>query len=517
MDADLADAALVHDLLRASAARQPDAVALIDAGRAVTYDALETRANRFANVLREAGVGRHDRVVIALDNGLDFVACYVGTLRTGAVAVPLPAGPRSDRLQSAIADCMPVACVVDRATAGTLAPGSPLARVPVLFSTGPRTPAAGVRSLEESLASAASTPPAARVIDVDLAAIIYTSGSTGEPRGVMLSHRNILANTRSIVRYLELTSRDRVMCVLPFYYVYGLSLLHTHLAVGGSIVIDNRFAFPNLVLSAMREHKATGFAGVPSTFAVLLTRSTLSEMTFPDLRYVTQAGGGMAPAKVLEWLEHGPRVPFYIMYGATEASARLTYLPPSEVRRKLGSIGRPIPNVEIVVITDDGAVAGVHEIGELVARGANISSGYWNDPEETAAKFGPSGYRTGDLGYVDDEGFLFLVGRKHDMIKVGAHRVGAKEIEDVLHEHRDVAEAAVIGTPHDILGEAPAAFIVLREGAPAGRMEIQAFCRERLAAHKVPVTVTVVPEIPKTPGVGKTDKRALAASLRANS
>jgi long-chain acyl-CoA synthetase len=203
------------------------------------------------------------------------------------------------------------------------------------------------------------------------------------------------------------------------------------------------------------------------------------------------------------------------MYGATEASARLTYLPPSELRRKIGSIGRPIPNVEIVVRTDDGAVAGVNEVGELVARGANISSGYWNNLEETTAKFSALGYRTGDLGYVDSEGFLFLVGRKHDMIKVGAHRVGAREIEDVLQEHPDVVEAAVIGTPHDILGEAPAAFVVLRDGSQTGISQVQAFCRERLAVHKVPVSVTVLRELPKIPGVGKTDKRALTASVRA--
>ena len=516
MDVDLADVVLVHDLLAVSAARMPRQTALIDAGRAVTYSALDERANRITHALRQAGVNRHDRVVIALDNGLDFVACYIATLRAGGIAVPLPAGPRSDRLQAAIADCTPTACVVDRATASAVAPGSLLASVPALFSPAPGLQSGRVRDLHEAIANAAPTAPTVRVIDADLAAIIYTSGSTGEPRGVMLSHRNILANTRAIVSYLELTSRDRVMCVLPFYYVYGLSLLHTHLAVGGSIIIDNRFAFPNLVLAAMREHKATGFAGVPSTFAVLLSRSTVHETTFPDLRYVTQAGGAMAPAKVLEWLERGPSVPFYIMYGATEASARLTYLPPSEIRRKPGSIGRPIPNVEIVIRTDDGAVAGIGETGELVARGANISSGYWNNPEETAAKFGPFGYRTGDLGYADEEGFLFLVGRKHDMIKVGAHRVGTKEIEDVLHEHVDVVEAAVVGAPHDILGEAPAAFVVLRDGARTGTMDIQAFCRQRLAAHKVPVRVAMLQELPRIAGVGKIDKRALAASVQAD-
>ena len=224
------------------------------------------------------------------------------------------------------------------------------------------------------------------------------------------------------------------MCVLPFYYVYGLSLLHTHLAVGGSVVIDNRFVYPNVVLREMQEHAVTGFAGVPSTFALLLHRSELESTQLPALRYVTQAGGAMPVARIQEWLERGPNVPFYVMYGATEASARLTFLDPARLREKAGSIGKAIPNVEIRIVKDDGTLAAPHEIGELVARGANIAHGYWNNPDETCEKFGPLGYRTGDLGYADDEGYLFLVGRRHDMLKVGAHRVGAKEIEDVLQE-----------------------------------------------------------------------------------
>ena len=299
------------------------------------------------------------------------------------------------------------------------------------------------------------------MIDLDLAAIIYTSGSTGVPRGVMLSHLNIRSNTESIIEYLHLTSADRVMCVLPFYYVYGLSLLHTHIAVGGSLIVDTRFAFPNVVLKSMQDHQATGFAGVPSTFALLMHRSNLTKMAFPSLRYVTQAGGGMPPARIREWLEKGPRARFYVMYGATEASARLTYLEPEDLERKLGSIGRAIPNVEMLVVNDDEKSRAPGEVGELVARGSNISRGYWNAAEETAERFGPQGYRTGDLGYADAEGFLYLVGRKHDMIKVGAHRVGREG-------DRGRPERAPAQSPkwpwypfqHEILGEAPLAFIV---------------------------------------------------------
>jgi long-chain acyl-CoA synthetase len=503
---------LVHGFLERSARQAPDAIALIEPQRSITYQALDRLANRFARAFMGAGVGRGDRVVISLENCIELVGAYFGAMRAGAVAVPLPAGSRNDRLSKAVLDCTPTACVVDTATASEPLDGHPLANVRAIFAqrrrqaaTSPLLPAAVY--LDEALASVADDPVAVHSIDSDLAAIIYTSGSTGEPRGVMLTHRNIVSNTRSIVSYLRLTARDRVMCILPFYYVYGLSLLHTHLSVGGSVVIDNRFTFPNVVLMAMQKHSVTGFAGVPSTFALLLRRSNLAEMTFPELRYVTQAGGAMAPAQIREWLDRGPRVPFYVMYGATEASARLTYLEPADLARKLGSIGRPIPNVEIVVMKDDGEIAAPGEVGELVARGSNISCGYWNNPQETRERFGLAGYRTGDLGYADEEGFLFLAGRRHDMIKVRAHRVGAKEIEDVLYDHPDVQEAAVIGMPDDILGEAPVAVVVGAQGTSAEALAL--FCHQRLAAHKVPVRFVFLAELPKTPGVGKIDKVTL--------
>jgi long-chain acyl-CoA synthetase len=250
---------------------------------------------------------------------------------------------------------------------------------------------------------------------------------------------------------------------------------------------------------------------VPSTFALLLERSALREMTCPDLRYVTQAGGNMPPSRIRQWLNDGPPVPFFVMYGATEAAARLTYLEPRDLVRKLGSIGKPIPDVEIRIIDEAGSEASPGEPGELVARGANISCGYWNDPQASRERFSELGYMTGDIGYKDDEGFLFLIGRRHDMIKVGAHRIGSSEIENVLHQHPAVLEAAVVAVPHDMLGEAPLAFVSLRPGAFPGRDALLAFCRAQLAAHKIPVTVLFRDELPKT-GAGKLDKTLLRES-----
>jgi amino acid adenylation domain-containing protein len=479
-----------------------------------TYSALEQDAQHVAALLVQAGVARGDRVILSLENSIEFIASYFGILKAGAVVVPLPPGPRSDRLQKALRDCTPSACIVDDATWPLLRSGAAVAGVGAAFVLPRRgvfepdgAKDLGARDLRLALAQVNPSVPLPQVDEQDLAAIIYTSGSTGEPRGVMLSHLNITANTESIVKYLGLEPRDRVMVVLPFYYVYGLSLLHTHIAVGGTVVLDNRFAFPNVVLKAMQEHAVTGFAGVPSTFAMLLHRSNLANTALPALRYVTQAGGPMPPARVREWLQALPNVPFVIMYGATEASARLAYLPPEEIPRRPGSIGRAIPNVELRVLRENGSEAAAGEVGEIVARGANVSSGYWNCPEETRERFGPGGYRTGDLGFADADGFFYLVGRRHDMIKVGAHRVNAKEIEDVLHEHPAVHEAAVVAAPHDLLGEAPVAYVALREERQASDTELIAFCRARLPEHKVPARVVLCADLPKS-GAGKIDKRA---------
>ena len=512
---------LVHRWLEDAARRAPEAVALIEPARQISYGELDRQANRHAHLFSRHGVSRGDRVVIAIDNSIEMVSAYLGALKAGAVAVPLASGPRNDRLGHAVSDCSPKAAVIDGATARGLRSDSPIAAVPAVFVTDPLGPdeslATSLMPLTTVLDGCPDGPVSARPIDLDLAAVIYTSGSTGEPRGVMLTHRNFVANARSIVAYLRLTAADRVMCVLPFYYVYGLSLMHTHISVGGSLVIENRAAFPNVVLASMEANEVTGFAGVPSTFTLMLHRSNLEEVPLPRLRYVTVAGGAMPPPRIAEWLQRGPRVEFFVMYGATEAAARLTFLPPSDLPRKLGSIGRPIPNVEIVIINDANEVAKNGEIGELVARGSNISCGYWNNPEETTQRFSEIGYRTGDIGYADEEGYLHLVGRRHDIIKVGAHRVGLKEIEDVLHSHPAVFEAAVVGAAHDLLGEAPVAFVSLNAPLDDLHNALRAFCASRLPPHKVPLRIVQEHELPKLAGTGKLNRlalRELAAQMR---
>jgi len=501
---------LVHDWLTAAARRRPDAVALVEGPHQTTYRELDDLTNRFATGLAGLGVSAGDRVAIALENGLPMVAAYLGTMKAAAIAVPLPGGHRSDRLVASTKDCSARVAVVDEGAAQLLSNhlGSDC-RLVVLSSTA----AALADDLGRQLQYISVGQLPTSVGDRELAAIVYTSGSTGTPRGVMLSHRNFIANADAIVDYLQLTFADRVMCILPFHYVYGLSLLHTHLAVGGAVVIENRSAFPNVVLESMARHEVTGFAGVPSTFALMLQRSIVAGAQLPHLRYVTQAGGPMPPARIQEWLARGLKADFYVMYGATEAAARLTYLPPADLMTKMGSVGRPVANVRISVVDERGELLPAGATGELVASGENISSGYWNDPVETARRFTGRGYHTGDFGYIDEEGYIFLIGRRDDMIKVGGHRVGASEIERVLSEHPAVQEVCVVSQAHNLLGEVPVAIVVPRWGQRLDEPALRAFCDQRLTAYKVPARVHIWDELPKLPHVGKVDKREVRARL----
>jgi len=321
------------------------------------------------------------------------------------------------------------------------------------------------------------------------AEIIFTSGSTGEPKGVMISHKNLIANTKSILEYLKLSQNDRMLVVLPFHYCYGLSLLHTHLRIGGSIVINNSFMFLGTIINNMIEYKCTGFAGVPSHFQILLRKSdTFKKTRFPDLRYVTQAGGKLATVFIDEFRESFPDVTFYIMYGQTEATARLSYLPPDMYEKKKGSIGKGIPGVKLKVVNDDGENIKPGETGEVVARGDNIMMGYYADNEGTKNTIKNGWLYTGDLGTVDSDGFIYLTARKKEIIKVGGRRISPKEIEAVILELPEVVDCSIEGVNDEVLGEALKATIVINRRNPdsINNESIRKYCSKHLALYKIP-------------------------------
>ena len=321
------------------------------------------------------------------------------------------------------------------------------------------------------------------------AEIIFTSGSTGIPKGVMISHKNLIANTDSIITYLKLNQDDRMLVVLPFYYCYGLSLLHTHLRVGGSIVFNNSFIFLGSIINNLLDYKCTGFAGVPSHFQILLRKSDNFKTTkFPDLKYVTQAGGKLAPIFIDEFKSSHPEIIFIVMYGQTEATARLSYLPPELYEVKKGSMGKGIPGVELKVINEKGEKIKPGEIGEVIACGDNIMLGYFGDEEGTRNTIRNGWLYTGDLGTVDNDGYIFLTARKKEIIKVGGKRISPKEIEAVILELPEVIDCTIEGVEDELLGEALKATIVIRaeNGKETMLAMIKQHCSRHLALYKVP-------------------------------
>jgi len=512
-------AQLLQDLLLAGAQRHPERQLLWHKGRWHTYGDLATLTGRFASFLRDAGIRPGDRVAFLLENSADYVASYYGALRAGAVAVGLNHNTVAQEIATIFQDCQPRVVVAQRSVLKHLA--GALEQIPeslrTIVTVGGVMPSEHLHGREAAPISSILADDAAFAAGddcgpragspEDLSSIIYTSGTTGNPKGVMLSHRNLIENGKGIVEYLSLTSADRVMCVLPFFFSYGNSLLTTHLMAGGSVVLHNGFVFPNVILDEMVEHRCTGFSGVPSTYALLLHRSSFRTMRFPDLRYVTIAGGGLPASAQAELQQVIPSAKVVNMYGQTEGAARLSYLEPDCFQDKLGSIGMGMPGVELRVMAD-GRPVQPGETGEILARGPNIMMGYWGSPEETAQVVKDGWLHTGDLATVDEDGYIFIVSRKKDIIKHGAFRIAPNGIESVLVQHPAVAEAAVVGTPDPLMGEAIVAYLVLKPDEAVEEQALVAFCRGLLPTFKIPKIFRMVRELPKTPS-GKVQKHVL--------
>ncbi len=510
----MAHTKFVHSFLEDSAERFPEKEAFFANNQWYTFEYIEKQANQLAHFFIDLGIRKGDRVGFYIENSVEYVITYYAILKIGAITVALNTEATAKNIDYILQDCGVQNLVIGQKfykRLESLIDKEYLVHF-LIWNNGKLKGTKDdpkIKFLPEAFRSFPQHRPDKKIIDLDVASIVYTSGSTGRPRGATLTHLNIVTNTRSIVDYLKLTSEDRVMVVLPFYYIYGKSLLNTHFFVGGSVVVDNRFLFPNVVLKTMQEQKVTGFSGVPSTFTILLHRSNVRKMKFDSLRYVTQAGGAMAPAVQKEVAQVFAPAKLFIMYGATEASARLSYLDPEDLPRKWGSIGKGIPNVDLFIADTQGNRLPPGTQGEIVARGANIMQGYWNHPEETRKVLKHGLYYTGDIGVMDEEGFLYVVGRSKDMIKIGGNRASAKEIEDAIYEHPQVADAAVIGVPDETLGEAPKAFVVLKDhNLPDMEQELRNFLAERLASYKIPKYFEFRENLPKNKS-GKIQKLKL--------
>jgi acyl-CoA synthetase (AMP-forming)/AMP-acid ligase II len=502
----------IHQFLEQSSVLYPDKVALIQQKQRVTYEEINDQANSLAHKLLEWGITNGDRVILFLENSLEYVVSYYGTLKAGAIVVPISNDAKVSGLEFIVKETKPkiiiTSSIFEKVLQSSQIQGHGVEKIIIRNSKINLSDTKfKIISWEEILNNKGYTDPGISIAEDSLASIIYTSGSTGSPKGVMLSHRNIVSNTHAICQYLELSVNDIQMVVLPFFYVMGKSLLNTHFAVGGTVVINNTFMYPATVLNQMVEERVTGFSGVPSTYAHLLHRSPLLSYRdkLPCLRYCSQAGGHMAKQIKIDLRRALPEhTKIFIMYGATEASARLTYLDPRFYESKMESVGKAIPETKIKIIGEDSAELPPGTVGELVAQGPSIMSGYWNDPEATAKVFDADGYHTGDLGYIDQDGFIYITGRKDNQLKVGGHRINTQETEDTILETGLVIEIFVTGCPDELLGHKLIALAVAKH-ANADSQTILAACAQHLPRYKIPGEILLLSSIPKKLS-GKVDK-----------
>ncbi len=478
-----------------------DAPALVDGSRTYVYAELKGSVASLMEVLVSLELPAGSVVALSAPNGLFWIAVYLATMALGLVAVPLPGSLTRDELARRLSW---LGCRV-----AFLGPqearryGDLPDEIVVL----------GEQAMDPAHPSAALSRHMRDVTPDQDAAYLFTSGTTAVPRAVRITHRNIQANTDSILAYLCLNEADRTLVFLPFSYVFGASLLHTHLRVGATMVNQPSFVYLESVVDTLERERCTGIAGVPSNFHSLMRNSSFGTRPLPNLRIVQQAGGRMSPAVVGEIRAAYPDASLFVMYGQTEATARLSYLPPEELDRRPGSIGRGIPGVELRVVDSEGRDVSPGEVGEIQARGDNISPGYVRDEERTAQKMAGGVLRTGDLAIVDSDGFIYVVDRAEDFIKSWGHRIASQDVESVVMELRDVVTVAAVGVPHEAAGEQVAIAVVKRPGSLLDEGEIIRHCRARLSKHMVPESVEFVPALPLNSSgkVVKSDVRKLLA------
>lgn len=520
---------LMQDYLSVSARRTPDKVALICGEERLTHASLDRRSDHLASALLGLGARCQDRVAVFLDTSCETVLALYAILKAGCVFVILDGTMKAAKLRRIVEDSGTRTLIThtDKASVVTSALGD-MAQTPKVVWVGaseqipePLRPVslswdsllAGHSRTDDLSAEHHADKALPRCIDQDLAAIIYTSGSTGQPKGVMVSHHNMIAAAESVIEYLRNEEQDVILNVLPLSFGYGLYQVLMAIMFGGTVVLGRSFVFLHEVLGLVAHEGVTGFPIVPTIAAMLLRMRDLSKYDLSTVKYITSAGAALPVDHMRRLRALLPHVALYSMYGLTECK-RVSYLPPEELDRRPSSVGVPMPNCEAFIVDEAGRKVAPGVVGELVVRGSNVARGYWNDPALTAKAFRPGPLpgetllHTGDLFTRDDDGFLYFVGREDDMIKVSAERVSPREVEDVLCEIDGVSEAAAMGVPDEILGQAIKAFVVRDAAAQLTEADVLKYCSDHLQSFMVPKSVQWAAKLPRD-AHGKLDKNAL--------
>lgn len=516
----------LHELVSRGADQWPQQTALAFKQQRLSYGELWAAIEQAAAGLACLGLRRGERVGVWLDKRVETVTAFFGASLAGAVFVPVNPVLRPPQVKHILADCTVRVLVTSRDRWGSLkgdVAAFPDLRWVVLVDAKEGDTEAEAPAVVDWAALQVSrvAPALPRVIDLDMAAILYTSGSTGRPKGVVLSHRNLVVGGQSVSQYLENNPEDRILSALPLSFDAGLSQITTAFWSGATLILMN-YLLPRDLKRICAKEAVTGLTGVPPLW-FQLAELDWSDGAGETLRYFANTGGHM-PLPLLQRLRGiFPKAKPFLMYGLTEAF-RSTYLDPAEVDRRPDSIGKAIPNAEILVVNAAGELCAPGEEGELVHRGALVSLGYWNDPERTAARFRPLPGRpaelagdelavwSGDIVRKDEEGFLYYVGRRDDMIKTSGYRVSPAEIEEVVYATGCVEEVAAIGVPHPTLGQGIAVVVKPKGDEALAEDEIMTACRRDLPLYMVPGLLVARAHLPRNPN-GKIDRQGLAGEL----
>lgn len=526
---------LLDLFLEQSAARHPDKTALICGERRATYADVNGGANALAHAFLALGMQRQERVCMYYDNSVETVQGIFAAMKASGIFLVVNPGVKGDKLAYILNDCnarilvtgkrnlKPVESDVAAAAdlrhvvivdAEAAEDGKDVAALfPLLKAAGK-----GVHDMAALTGSRPRTLPANPNIDLDLASLIYTSGSTGNPKGVTLTHLNMVTAATSITTYLRNEPDDIILAVLPLAFDYGLYQVLMAFKFGGTVVLEKMFLYPGKYLELIARERVTGMPIVPTILGILLNLKDLESQDFSSVRYLTNTAQALPVHYIERMRKVMPKARIYSMYGLTECK-RVAWLPPELVDKKPSSVGIAIPNTEVWLEDDAGnRITAPNVPGELVVRGAHVMVGYWNKPEETARCLRIEGtgryaheriLKTGDLFKQDEDGHLYFISRRDDLIKTAGERVGPREVENVVYELPQVKEAAVIGVPDDILGQAIKAFVALVDGAALTEAEVIKHCQKRLEKFMVPKYVEFRPELPKT-NTGKISKKGLA-------
>lgn len=458
--------------------------------RVYTYEDLLSRINAVNIFLSRYPNGSH--VGILCENSIEFASSWLACLHSGMPVVPLNNDAGKEEIEYMIKD----------------------AEVRVLLASEKFQDRFSVerfsipKIIDEFLEEGKKMGYRPSGVNMDdLAILMYTSGTTGNPLAVKMTHKNIVTNTNSIINCLNLNGKDRIMLILPLYHCYGMSIMHMTFVTRGKLVINNEFMFPQKVVREMVERECTEFAGVPATYQILMRMTRIGEADTGNLRRAYCCAGKLSDKDLLKLKKTLPHTEIVLFYGQTEASPRLSYLPFEHYESKIGSIGKGIPGVELKVVNKSNQSVKPGEVGEIIARGDNISSGYWKDPEKTNETFKDGWLYTGDLARMDEDGFIYIVGRKKDFVKVAGYRFSLADVENIMHSMDDIGESAALMIPDDVLGEAVMLFVVPDSKGITPESVIE-HCRKNLPSYKVPREVRFVNEIPKN-SFGKVQKRKL--------